>query len=162
MTPPSPSPASSLVDLLRTLHGQLRAHVDEARRLASLPTGPEAEGVARSAHGFFLTSWPRYVAGKQSLAGRLQGRDGAIDALLTQLRSGLTEQSVLVERLLALTAPGEARPEHPGELGAVAATLGRQLDEQLGEEERILHPLLDRHLEPGELGELAGAFSPGL
>ncbi len=162
MTSLPPSPASSLVDLLRTLHGQLRARVDEARRLASLPPGLEAESVARVVHGFFLTTWPRYVAGKQALAGRLQGRDGAIDALLTQLRAGLTEQGVLVERLLALSAPGEARSEHPGELGAVATTLGRQLDEQLGEEERILHPLLDRHLEPGELGELAGAFSPGL
>ena len=112
-------------------------------------------------HTFFQTTWPRYVAAKQTLVTCLTGRDGAVDALLGQLRTGLTEQGVLVERVLALTAPGPAEQWaiHARELAAVTTTLGRHFDEQLGQEERVLHPALAHHLSASELSELTVAFT---
>ena len=159
----TPSPAPALTTSLQAVHAEIRAQVNEARRLASRSTDAAAPASVETIHAFFAGAWPRYVAAKQALIERLAGRDGAVDGVLGEVRRGLDEQGVLVERLVELTTPSlAATGDRVTELGAVAATLERRLDEELGDEERLVHPALERLLPGNEQGELAQAFRQAL
>lgn len=152
---------SALHSALQTLHAELRAQVAEARRLAANPSGDAAPVGLETVHAFFSGVWPHYVAAKQALVTRLAGRDGAVDGLLDEVRRGIDEQRVLVDRLVTLTTAGTATStwsDRAVELGAVSATLERRFDEELSDEERLVHPALGRLLDLTEQGDLASAF----
>jgi hypothetical protein len=141
-------PVTDVVDLLYECHRRIRYFLELPHLLASSSRIEESEvrSIAASVVRYFTGAFPLHIADEhESIAPRLAGRNGSLDAALTRMQADHEEHAQL-DRLITICRDLAG---HPRQLAAHAALLAEtteqvtlQLEAHLVLEELTIFPAL--------------------